>query len=61
MADGLRDLDLADLARRQDLAGVEVDDAQLDAVGRQAGRVEAPARRDRRPGCAAITGSSLAP
>ena len=42
MADGAPDLDLARLARGEDGAGVEVDDAQLHVADGQAGRVETP-------------------
>ena len=53
-------LDLADAARVEDRAGVDVDHPQLDTRGREPGRVESP-RSGRSTGFAAITGTSLAP
>ena len=52
-------LDLADRARRERLARVEVDHAELHLRRGQAGRVEPPRGRDRRPGCRRAPGSSL--
>ena len=61
MTDGLRTWISPISPGGEDLAGVEVGDAQLDALGRQAGGVEPPRLGIGRPGCTAMTGSSLAP
>ena len=61
MADGLRAWISPTSPGGQRLAGVEVGDPQLDARRREAGGVEPPRGRAGRPGCTAMTGSSLAP